>query len=772
MFRGKPVFLKTYGKRRLRLPPRVSPDGQRASDASSPGELTSSPGELTVSPVSVPRPSASPDISVGMRPVGQFVTTRRRIKLRPGRGQASDSTLDSTDCVALRKSRRLLGNLRPSRRHLSSTHQISAAKISVSDLRALSPVADLRRPEVLPVASAEPSFVILEPSMPLFCSTPSVSQRQGPHPKSSPATLSSVAPPNYTLNNSSLFCLYQEDLDSSEDELFPPKPRLKGRRLSSSHDSNSSQFSDSLRGNSNDPEDGPEDGPPVDGAVAELRDGLKEECLLRRCHVPLHKKVALSQCSERSGLQSIERVKRGTPDVGQCSGSGLAQESPFSDRSGAARKVCVSGLNVSRWKDRSITGTLLVQSRAWRHDASKAGDYSTTELLSTPRQPSKVLTKRLLQGISGAVFTPDTQSWRRLKAALSLHRKTRVFTPRGTSIPFPSMSVLFGDHSLDVSATPTRLPLREHSRASLLSSLSLLKSPSEDERGLSDGDKVYLECGQQGPLSWEEAILHRCVKIGEGVFGEVFSTTNASEETIIPVEGSVMVNGEEQKTFGEILHEIIISNSLKDKPHNQTCGFIRLNDLHCVQGGYPTAMLDAWDHFHQQKGSENDRPDFYDGEQLFLILEFEDLHWGNLLVKSTDMKKATFLLNGTQHSLDTKGVLVSIIDYSLSRLEIDGLTVSCDISADEELFQGQGDYQFDIYRLMRQANSNEWSGYQPHSNVLWIHYLSDKLCSMKFRGSAGQSMRKIKAALTRFHNGVLQYASATDLLNNCPMFQS
>ncbi|KAJ3581578.1 hypothetical protein NHX12_016494 [Muraenolepis orangiensis] len=75
--------------------------------------------------------SRSIHIIVGMRPVGHFVTTRRRIKLRPGRGQASDSTLDSTDCVALRKSRRLLGNLRPSRRHLSSTHQISAAKISV-----------------------------------------------------------------------------------------------------------------------------------------------------------------------------------------------------------------------------------------------------------------------------------------------------------------------------------------------------------------------------------------------------------------------------------------------------------------------------------------------------------------------------------------------------------------------------------------------------------------------------------------------------------------
>ena len=35
---------------------------------------------------------------------------------------------------------------------------------------------------------------------------------------------------------------------------------------------------------------------------------------------------------------------------------------------------------------------------------------------------------------------------------------------------------------------------------------------------------------------------------------------------------------------------------------------------------------------------------------------------------------------------------------------VDGLTVSCDISEDEELFMGKGDYQFDIYRLMREEN--------------------------------------------------------------------
>lgn len=47
-----------------------------------------------------------------------------------------------------------------------------------------------------------------------------------------------------------------------------------------------------------------------------------------------------------------------------------------------------------------------------------------------------------------------------------------------------------------------------------------------------------------------------------------------------------------------------------------------------------------------------------------------DLHWGNVLVKATTDKKGSFLLDGEVHSLETKGVLVSIIDYSLSRLEI------------------------------------------------------------------------------------------------------
>uniref|UniRef100_UPI003AACD941 serine/threonine-protein kinase haspin n=1 Tax=Centroberyx gerrardi TaxID=166262 RepID=UPI003AACD941 len=504
------------------------------------------------------------------------------------------------------------------------------------------------------------------------------------------------------------------------------------------------------------------------------------------------------------------------------------------DRPGTSRKACVSGLSVSRWKNKGNTSTHIFQSRAAQGGRSKVVDCSLNELLSAHHKQPKELhgasvifstpvkASRLNLSCLLADLTPDTHTWSRLKAALSVHRKTKVLlTPSSRPMPGFSGRAELADVSQDLFASPLLTPLPERFRSQLLRSASVAVC---EEADLSDAEKVCAECGQQGPLPWEECILpqrmKQCAKIGEGTFGEVFSTTNASGDTvalkIIPIEGSEKVNGEDQKTFGEILHEIIISkelSSLKEKQHNQTCGFIGLNDLHCVRGCYPPALLTAWDAFDQHKGSENDRPDFFEKEQLFLILEFEfggsdlencngtltslvvaksilhqvtaalavaeqelhfehrDLHWGNVLVKTTKQKKGSFLLNGTAQSLDTRGVLVRIIDYSLSRLEIDGLTVSCDISADEELFMGQGDYQFDIYRLMRQENGNNWSNYQPHSNVLWLHYLCSKLLSMKYRRPGGKGAKDMREELARFHDNILQYRSATEALQNCPMFQ-
>ncbi|TKS68159.1 Serine/threonine-protein kinase haspin [Collichthys lucidus] len=536
--------------------------------------------------------------------------------------------------------------------------------------------------------------------------------------------------------------------------------------------------------------------------------------------------------------------------------------STSTDRPATTRKVCVSGLSVSRWKTKDAASANMFRSRTAQTGGNKTVDCSINELISKQsKQPRELLgttmnftsplrVSRLNLSSLLADFTPNAHTWSRVKAALSVHRKV-LLTPKNSVLSTPVRAAL-ADVSQDLFATPfRRTPLQKRLPSQHLSCSSLVEYEDAD---LSDAEKVYAECGQQRPLPWEECILpqrmKRCVKIGEGTFGEVFSTTNASGDTvalkIIPVEGSDKVNGEEQKTFGEILHEIIISkelSSLKEKQHNQTHGFIGLNDLHCVQGCYPPDFLNAWDNFNWEKGSENDRPDFFAKDQFFIILEFEfggvdlensngtsfnsslhclvklmsllvaksilhqvtvalavaeqelqfehrythtiasvvvsahqatpsrDLHWGNVLVKTTKQKKGSFLLNGAAHSLETKGVLVRIIDYSLSRLEIDDLTVSCDISKDEELFMGQGDYQFDIYRLMRQENGNNWSNYHPHTNVLWLHYLCSKLLSMKYRGSGGRGAKDMREELTRFYDNVLQYSSATEALQNCPMFQ-
>jgi hypothetical protein len=49
------------------------------------------------------------------------------------------------------------------------------------------------------------------------------------------------------------------------------------------------------------------------------------------------------------------------------------------------------------------------------------------------------------------------------------------------------------------------------------------------------------------------------------------------------------------------------------------------------------------------------------------------------------------------------------------------------LTVDMSVFLGTGDHQFDIYRMMRDFNRNEWSAFSPKTNTFWTHYLADKL---------------------------------------------
>ncbi|KAM5126533.1 serine/threonine-protein kinase haspin-like, partial [Mantella aurantiaca] len=90
----------------------------------------------------------------------------------------------------------------------------------------------------------------------------------------------------------------------------------------------------------------------------------------------------------------------------------------------------------------------------------------------------------------------------------------------------------------------------------------------------------------------------------------------------------------------------------------------------------------------------------------------------------------------------------------------------------EDLFLGEGDLQFDVYRKMRKENQNAWSLYKPHSNVLWLHYLSDKLLSeVKYlKKPTSASHKRELRKLRDFRREVQMFNSASDILQRSKLF--
>lgn len=145
-------------------------------------------------------------------------------------------------------------------------------------------------------------------------------------------------------------------------------------------------------------------------------------------------------------------------------------------------------------------------------------------------------------------------------------------------------------------------------------------------------DIVLQRCGQVEPISFEElypeSALKNCRKIGEGVYGEVFLYRNKQGTTsvmkIIPIEGELLVNGEHQKKFEEILTEIVISSELSNLRNgdlNATRSFVEVRSVKCVQGRYPNRLIDLWELYDEDGRSENDNPSIFDENQLYIILE-------------------------------------------------------------------------------------------------------------------------------------------------------
>lgn len=126
------------------------------------------------------------------------------------------------------------------------------------------------------------------------------------------------------------------------------------------------------------------------------------------------------------------------------------------------------------------------------------------------------------------------------------------------------------------------------------------------------------------------SILKKCRKIGEGVFGEVFLNETKSRSyvlKIIPIEGTEEINGAQQKRFDEILQEVIISqelSALRYAEKNRTSGFVEVLNVRLVEGRYPAHLLDLWNDYDTRQGTENDCPDVFGDDQLYVVFELAD----------------------------------------------------------------------------------------------------------------------------------------------------
>ncbi|RZC63185.1 hypothetical protein C5167_024941 [Papaver somniferum] len=306
-------------------------------------------------------------------------------------------------------------------------------------------------------------------------------------------------------------------------------------------------------------------------------------------------------------------------------------------------------------------------------------------------------------------------------------------------------------------------------------------------------------CKQSAPSTLLDLFSQYCdpgsiEKIGEGTFGEAFRAGGRVCK-VVPIDGD-LVNGFVQKKSIELLEEVLLSwalNSLKGQEADldNTCTtFIETVDVRVCQGVYDASLIKAREDWVVRHNLENDHPNEFSGEQCYVVFvlayggedlesfvlsnfhevqsllvqvaaalavaeaayEFEhrDLHWGNILLTRRGVETVKFVLEGRQMRARTFGLSISIIDFTLSRINTGEAIHYLDLSNDPELFKGpRGCKQSETYRKMREVTEECWEGSFPKTNVLWLQYLVDILLQKKSFGQTSKEKRDLRSLKKR-----------------------
>ncbi|XP_011659430.1 serine/threonine-protein kinase haspin homolog isoform X2 [Cucumis sativus] len=119
---------------------------------------------------------------------------------------------------------------------------------------------------------------------------------------------------------------------------------------------------------------------------------------------------------------------------------------------------------------------------------------------------------------------------------------------------------------------------------------------------------------------------------------------------------------------------------------------------------------------------------------------------GNVLLSRNDYEALQFTLESKNMTVKTFGLQISIIDFTLSRINTGEDILFLDLSSDPYLFKGpRGDRQSETYRKMKEVTGDCWEGSFPRTNVLWLLYLVDILLLKKSFERSSKHERELRA---------------------------
>ncbi|XP_014249262.1 uncharacterized protein LOC106666517 isoform X2 [Cimex lectularius] len=437
----------------------------------------------------------------------------------------------------------------------------------------------------------------------------------------------------------------------------------------------------------------------------------------------------------------------------------------------------------------------------------KIGDKT---MISTP---TNIIKKKL--SLRSSLLRQFTPTRRKRSISFQLSSPTRSPIMRNTSLSFLKNSL--PDIKSPLLNSPSEMLCVPNIDEKVKRSSNVFSSLQTYSQSSDYAEIVFFLCNQTKPCDFSEIypqeIFKNSIKVGEGVFGEVFLIMKEKQKSvlkIIPIEGDFPVNGEKQKTYSEIYSELLITHLLNglrgDTEQFMTKGFVELISAKIVQGRYPEELIRLWEEFDVKTGSDNDNPTIFGDNQLYLTLElahggtdlesysfstakqalsifkqtafslavaeacceFEhrDLHWGNILISGTIEREMKYLIGNKEFKVTTNGVKATIIDFTLSRvLYKEDIPIYCDIGKDPEMFIATGDYQFDIYRHMKKDLNNEWDIFEPKTNVRWLHYVLDKMIKeVKYKRKSAKVHKDSMTILDKIETWILDCDNCFDIV--------